>query len=218
MLWLKPFTQWGLLFIQLITVLLAIRCWHKAKSVAWKIFFGVWILTFLIETAGKIMGAYSINNFWLYNYFFALFYPGIVLIYTEAFAKSKINLLAVAIAVLLVIWAVLSLISRNHLTLNTLYNTVAGTVIIFFALIYLSKLFLDKETATPLSHDYYYWFSIGFIIYFSSIAVMVGMHNRLMESKTVWLPYFMFYANHLITFVLHICLWMGFSAAFKWMK
>jgi hypothetical protein len=218
MLWLKPFIHWGLLIVQLITALLAIRCWSKAPSVAWKIFIGVWVLTFFTETTGKIMGAYRINNLWLYKYFFALFYPCIVLIYTDVFAKSKIKQLATTIAILLLIWAALFLISQNNLTLNTFYNTAASAVIIVFALIYLSKLFLDKETVTPLSNDYYYWFSTGFIIYFVFIAVMLGMYTTALASKVVWLPRFMFYSNHLITLVLHIFLWKGFRAYYKWMK
>jgi hypothetical protein len=218
MMWLKPIIHWGLLLIQLITALLAIRCWRKTMPIAWKVFIGIWVLTLFTETAGKVMGAYKVNNLWLYNCFFALFYPGIVLLYADVFAKSKIKLLAMAASTLLLTWAVLSLAFQNSLALNTFYNTAASAIIIAFALLYLSKLFLDKETVTPLGNDYYYWFSTGFIIYFAFTAVMFGMYTTALSSKVAWLPRFMFYTNHLITLVLHIFLWTGFRAFFKWMK
>jgi hypothetical protein len=218
MIWLKPFIHWGFLFIQLITALLAIRCWNKSGSIIWKVFIVVWVLTFFTELAGKIMGSYGINNLWLYNFFDALFYPGIVLLYTDVLEKSKLKLFAVISALLLFIWAVLYLIVKNNLALNTYYSIVASTIIIFFALAYLTKLFLDKQTITPLANDYYYWFSTGFVIYFVFSAVMLGMYTTALASKVTWLPRFMFYANHLITLAFHIFLWMGFRAYYKWMK
>jgi hypothetical protein len=218
MIWLNPLIHWGFLFIQLITALLAIRCWNKSGSIVWKVFIVVWVLTFFTEFTGKMLGSYGINNLWLYNLFDTFFYPGIVLIYVDVFAKNKIKLFAVVAAVLLIFWAIFYLLSQNNLVLNTYYSTVASTIIIFFALVYLTKLFLDKETTTPLANDYYYWFTTGFVIYFVFSAVMLGMYTTALESKVTWLPRFMFYANHLITLVFHIFLWTGFRAYYKWMK
>ena len=87
MAWLKPFINWGFLLIQLITAVLAVRCWSKARSFAWKIFIIVWVITFLTEIAGKVMGSFRIHNFWLYNLFDIIFYPGIVLLYADVFEK-----------------------------------------------------------------------------------------------------------------------------------
>ena len=216
--WSTPFIHWGFLLIQFITAMLAIRCWNKRKSFIWKVFIIVWVLTFLTEAAGKIMSSYSIHNLWLYNFFDIVFYPGIVIIYADVFAKSRLGWLAVILAVALTAWAIGYLLTHDYTALDTYYTIVASAVIIFFTLAYLTQLFIDKETTTPLRNDFYYWFSIGFIIYFSFNAVMFGMYTKITESKVSWLPIFIFYANHLITFTLHICLWTGFRAAFKWMK
>ncbi|MFN2440314.1 MAG: hypothetical protein ABR503_14015, partial [Chitinophagaceae bacterium] len=98
------------------------------------------------------------------------------------------------------------------------YITVASTIIIFLALAYLVRLYLDRDIITPLRNDFYYWFSVGFIIYFAFTAVMLGMYTKIIESKNNWLPIFTFYASHIIILALHLCLWAGFRAALKWMK
>ncbi|MDQ3682517.1 MAG: hypothetical protein M3352_05505 [Bacteroidota bacterium] len=218
MIWLKPFIHWGLLFIQIITALLAIRCWSKSKTIAWKIFIIVWIVTFFVETAGKIIGSYGIHNLWLYNFFYIVFFPGIVLLYTDVFINSRLRQLILTSALGLVIWGITYLLSGNQLVLNTYYITVASTIIIFLALAYLVRLYLDKDIITPLRNDFYYWFSVSFIIYFAFNAVMLGMYTKIIESKNNWLPIFIFYASHIIILVLHLCLWAGFRAALKWMK
>jgi hypothetical protein len=218
MLWFKPFINWGFLFVQLITAILAILCLNKSRSIVRKTFIAVWVLTFLVEVAGKIMGLYRINNIWLYNLFDIAFYPGIILIYADVFEKSRLKWAAILSAFCLVILAVTYLASRSNSSLNTYYTIFADSFIIFFALTYLVKLFLDKEITTPLRNDPYYWFSAGFIVYFVFNAVMLGMYNTITESKLIWLPDFTFYAGHLITLVLHICLWAGFTAFLKWTK
>lgn len=216
---LKFIIHWGMLFVQLITVVLALRCWQTSKSIAWRIFIIVWVLTFLTEAAGKIMGHYGIHNLWLYNLFNVIFYPGIILLYTNAFIKKKQVILIIIAVVVFTSWAIIFLLTHNiTLQLNTYYSAVSSAVIIFLALAYLVKLFFAKEINTPLPNDFFYWFSTGFIIYFGYNAVMIGMFTEIIRNKSSFLHEFTFYANHLITLVLHLCLWAGFSAAFKWMK
>ena len=217
--WLHPFIHWGFLLVQLITAILALRCWHKNTSIACRIFIIVWVLTFFTETAGKLMGHYGIHNLWLYNLFNVFFYPGILILYTDVFTARRQRWIIFIAAFVLAGWTIEFLLTHDiTLQLNTYYNTVASAAIIFLALAYLVKLFLDKETTTPLRNDFYYWFSLGFIIYFGFNAVMIGMYTKIIESKSLLLSDFTFYANHLITLVLHIFLWKGFWAAFKWMK
>jgi hypothetical protein len=211
--------QWGFLVIQFITAILAILCWEKSKSVFWRSFIIIWIVTFLIETTGKIMGSYGIHNLWLYNLFFVIFYPCIILFYIDIFGKKKLGWMAVISAIVLIVWSIVNLLTVDiTLNLDTYYAIVAGTLIIFFALAYLIMLFFDKETTTPLRNEYYYWFSLGFVIYFSFNTILIGMYTKIIESKSPILSDFIFYATHLISFVLHICLWIGFRTAFKWMK
>jgi len=217
--WLKSFIHWGFLFVQLITAILAFRCWSRNRSIAWRIFIIIWVLTFITETAGKIMGSYGIHNLWLYNFFDAVFYPGIVLFFTDVFAKGWLKNFAVFASGGLFVWAVLYLSTHDIFkTLNTYYALVAGIIIIFFALVFLVRSSLDKRSTIPLHNDYYYWFCAGFFIYFTFNAIMFGMYTEIIESQVSWLPTFTFFANHLITLVLHLCLWSGFRAAFKWMK
>ena len=218
MIWVKSFIHWGLLLIQLITVVLAIRCWNKNKLIAWRIFIIAWVLTFLVETAGKIMGAYGIHNLWLYNYFFTIFYPAIILIYSLVFAKNWLKWVAIFSAIILFVWSVFYLLTGNNTALDTPYALAASSVILFLSLVYLVQASLDRESTTPLSSDYYYWFSTGFLIFFTFNAILIGMYTMVTTSKVSWLPTFTFYANHLVTLVLHICLWAGFRAAYKWMK
>lgn len=218
MLWLKPFVHWGFLIIQLITAVLALRCFYMNSSLGWKVFTGVWGLTFLVECAGKIMGAFGIHNFWLYNLFDVVFYPAIVALYILVYKGNKLQLLASASAIGLVIWSISYLASEGLSDYNTYYATVAGSIILILALGYLVLLFMDKEASTPLRQDYYYWFSVGFIVYFSFNTVLLGMYNTLVQSKVSWLPNFIFYANHFITLVLHVFLWIGFIAYKRWTK
>jgi hypothetical protein len=215
---LKYFINWGFLVVQFITAVLAILCWNRNKSIAWRIFVVVWILTFLTETVGKIMGSYHLHNLWLYNYFYTLFYPGIILIYTQIFFKSWLSWFAIIMAALLFVWSIIYLLTNNNTALDTPYALVASTSIIFLALIYLVQTSLDKQSTLPLRNDYYYWFSAGFFIYFTFHAIMFGMYTEILASKISWLSTFTFFANHLITLILHLCLWSGFRAALKWMK
>lgn len=178
----------------------------------------LWPLTFFMEVTGKIMAGLGLHNVWLYNLYLAVFYPAIIFMYRDVFSGNIIKFLIKIAAVFYVTWSVCYLILYNISTINT-YNLLAASgFVIFLALLYLIKLFLDKETTTPLRNDYYYWFSIGFLLYFGFNGIMLGMYTKIITSKAYWLPYFIFYANHLITFVLHICLWAGFIAARKWMK
>jgi hypothetical protein len=218
MTWLKLFFHWGILIVQFITAVLAILCWNKKKSTTWKIFILTWVLTFLTETVGRIMSSQKMHNLWLYNIFDAVFYPGVLLLYADVFGKNRLKPFAVITSLLLVLWQIVYIFSQSNATLNTFYATVASAVIIFFALCYLVQSSLDKQTITPLRNDYYYWFSAGFFIYFTFMAIMLGMYTTVIESKVSWLPDFIFYANHLVTLVLHICLLAGFIATLKWMK
>lgn len=218
MAWLKFIIHWAFLLFQLITAVLAIRCWNKKRSVAWKIFIIAWILTFLTETSGKIMGYYGIHNLWLYNYFFTIFYPAIVLLYTLVFTRNWLRWFSVFAAAALFSWSIVYLLTGNDTALDTPYALAASTVILFLALVYLVQTSLDKSSSTPLNNDFYYWFSTGFFIYFTFNAILIGMYTMVTTSKVSWLPTFTFYANHLVTLVLHLCLWAGFRAAYKWMK
>jgi hypothetical protein len=216
--WLKSFIHWGFLFVQLITAILAIRCWNRSRSIAWRFFIIIWVLTFITETAGKIMGYYDIHNLWLYNYFDTVFYPAIVLLYFLVFTNSWLRWFALIASIALFIWSVVYLITDKNTALDTRYALAASTIILFFALVYLVQTSLDKESSTPLNDNFYYWFSTGFFIYFTFNAILIGMYTLIVSSKVSWLPTFTFYANHLVTLVLHVCLWAGFSSAFKWMK
>ncbi len=218
MLWIKPFVHWGFLLVQLITAVLALRCLSRNSSLPWKVFTGIWVLSFLVELAGKIMGAFALRNFWLYNLFDVVFYPAIVAVYILVFRGYKASLLVKGVAISLACWSVLYLFRNGLSDYNTYYTAVAGSCILVFAIGYLVLLFLDKEASSPLRRDYYYWFSVGFIIYFSFNTVLLGMYNSLVQSKVSWLPDFIFYANHFITLVLHVFLWMGFSAYYRWTK
>ena len=216
--WLTIIIQWGFLLVQLITALLAVQCWNKSKAIAWKFFIITWVLTFFTEATGKLMSSYGIHNIWLYNLFDIVFYPAIIFIYGEIFTSNFIKKVLTVIAIGFVVWAIWNFILQRNTGINTYYALVGSSIIILLALIYLIKLFLDTEAITPLRQDYYYWYSIGFLLFFGFNVIMMGMYTKLLSSKVVWLPHFLFYANHLITFVLHSCLWAGFYAARKWMK
>lgn len=216
--WLRFFIHWGFLLIQLITAVLAIRCWNKNRSIAWKIFIIACILTFLTETVGKIMGYYSVHNLWLYNYFFTIFYPAIVFLYFLVFKKNWLKWFAAITTITLFGWSIIYLLTGNNTALDTPYALTASIAILFFAIVYLVQTSLDKESVIPLRNDFYYWFSTGFFIYFTFNAILIGMYTMVTTSKVTWLPTFTFYANHLVTLVLHLCLWAGFRAAYKWMK
>jgi hypothetical protein len=218
MAWLKIFIHWGFLLIQLVTVLFAVRCWNKNRQIAWKTFITAWLLTFVTETAGKIMGYYGIHNLWLYNYFDTIFYPVIILLYSLIFTRVWISWFAIISALVLFIWAAVFLFTVNAPALNTPYSLSSSVVIIFLSLTYLVRTSLDREATTPLRNDYNYWFSTGFFIYFTFSAILLGMYTTIIDSNVSWLPTFTFYANHLVTLVLHLCLWAGFRAAYKWMK
>lgn len=216
--WLKPFVHWGFLIIQFVTALLAMRCFNRNSSVIWKIFSGIWVVTFLVELSGKILGALAVHNFWLYNIYDIVFYPAIVAIYTMVYRGYSIRLLATGVAMALTLWSLIYLLQNGLAAYNTNYAAIAGSCILVFAIGYLILLFLDKEASTPLRRDYYYWFSVGFIVYFSFNTVLLGMYNSLVQSKVTWLSDFIFYANHFITLVLHVFLWFGFTAYYRWTK
>lgn len=214
----KLFIHWGFLLIQLITAILAIRCWNKKRLIGWKIFIVAWLLTFLTETAGKIMGYYKVHNLWLYNYFLTIFYPSIVLLFSLVFNKKWLKRFAIIASASLFIWSIVYLLTNNNTALDTPYALASSTCILFLSLIYLIKTSLDKDSTIPLHNDWYYWFSTGFFVYFTFTAILTGMYTTITTSKVHWLPTFTFYANHLVTLVLHLCLWAGFRAAYKWMK
>ena len=216
--WPNLFIQWGFLLVQLITAILALRSWRKKKSMAWKFFILLWPITFITEATGKILAGFGLHNVWLYNLYDVIFYPVIIFIYSHVFSTAFIKMAIKAITFVFVPWAIWNFILQSNNGINTYYSLAGSSIIILLAIFYLIKLFLDTAATFPLRYDYYYWFSTGFLLYFGFNVIMMGMYTKIITSKVVWLPHFLFYANHLITFVLHSCLWAGFYAARKWMK
>lgn len=216
--WLMSFIQWGFLLVQLITAVLALNCMGKTKSLPWKFFILLWPLTFITEAAGKILAGYGLHNVWLYNLYDIVFYPAIIFFFTGVFSNTSVKKVITVITIVFILWAVWNFIEQTNNGINTYYSLAGSSIIILLAVLYLIKLFLDTETTSPLRRDYYYWFSAGFLLFFGFNVIMMGMYTKIINSKVAWLPQFLFYANHLITFILHCCLWAGFVAARKWMK
>lgn len=202
--------------IQLITAALAIKCWPVRRNFYWRIFIIVWVVNFLVETSGKILGSLAINNHWLYNIFYILiFYPGIILFYAVTFRVKWLQQTVILAAVGTLVWGAISLINEIA-TLNTWFVAIGGTTILLLAITYLGILYSDAETITPLKHDAQYWFSMGFIIYFSVITVIIGMYNKIVDAHSQQSQIFTFYIIHLMSLILHLCLWKGFNAAKKY--
>ena len=132
------------------------------------------------------MGSYGIHNIWVYNIFDVLFYPGIILLYSDVFGKSGLRWLITTLTFGVLIWEILQLFLSDISIFNTYFITIISTIIIFLALSYLVKLFLDTSITSPLKNDFYYWFSVGFVIYFVFNAVMLGMYTQIIESKVIW--------------------------------
>jgi hypothetical protein len=202
-------------FIQLITAVLATRCWPARRNFYWRTFIIVWLITFLVEITGKVLGSFAINNHWLYNLFYITFYPGIIILYTAAFKIKWLQQSVIVAAIATLVGGGISLIN-DIATLNTQFATVGGSAIVLLAITYLAILYNDTDTTTPLKQDPYFWFSIGFVIYFSVITVIIGMYNRIVDAHSAQSQIFTFYINHLMALILHLCLWKGFNAAKKY--
>ena len=212
----KEIIRWGIPVIQLITAVLAIRCWRKKKSFEWQVFILACVLTFLIEVTGKITGRFlHLNNHWLYNIYFIFFYCSLITFYAGVFANQWIKKCALTLAATLFAWDIIYFIINGVYRLNTSFPTIGGAIVLCFAIIYLAIIFIDNKIETPLSKDPVYWFSTGFILYFSHNIVLIGLLNSLLKEPTGTFRFFSFYINHALTLVVHVFLWKGLHAARK---
>lgn len=222
----RLFIIWGTHIVELITALLAILCWKKRKSIPWRIFIFIWVLYFLLYTTQYLLFIRSkpVLSRWLpsyltYEFDLGIFYPGVTLLYSEIFSKSWLRWFAIFTSVAFVVWGII-ILPRENSPWPGSYSVgvqIANSVIVFFALVYLVKSWLDKKTTTPLYDDFYYWFSAGFFIYFTYLIILTYIrlevpvttghsHSEILEGAYLFSP------------ALHLCLWGGFRAALKWMK
>ena len=213
----KHYFIWVLILFQAVTAVLAMRCWNKSRSVAWRIFILIWVMLLLTWIASEIMR--SLINYqaygWVFNSISCVFYPCVLLIYTDVFKKKRLGRSVLFIATGLAAWALYLILSNTNIFQGGFYIAIADSTIIFFALAYLVKLLLENDETGSFKKDYYLWFSIGFIIYCSSEAIMCSLPffagSQMLRSFNIVIFF-------LTNYLLHIFLWIGFKSAQKWRK
>jgi hypothetical protein len=210
----KDIIRWGTTAAQLVTAILAIIAWRHNKTVAFKVFAGIWVLTFLVETYGRISGSYfHQNNQWVYAFFFPVFYAGVVFIFRLSTNENRHKKIIAALSAgLLVVGLYLAV---YNYAINATYNAAAGGVVLFVSVYSMVRLYL-KQTDVVLNKDPMYWISAGLLLYFSYHTVLMGLYNLLDTGPKPLSQAFYFYGNHAITLILHVFLWKGFMTVIKW--
>jgi hypothetical protein len=198
----------------LVTAIIAIAAWRHSKTIAVKIFICTWVVTFLVETYGRISGRYlHQNNQWLYAFFFPVFYAGVVFIFRLSTNENRHKKIIVALSAGLLVVG-LYLAFYNY-ALNATYNAAAGGIVLFVSVYSMVQLYV-KQTDVVLNKDPMYWISTGLLLYFSYATVLMGSYNLLDTAPKSMSQAFYFYGNHAITLILHIFLWKGFMTIIKW--
>jgi len=208
----KSFFRWGVLLLQFCTAVSALRCLKKNVSIEWKILIAVWVLTFLVEAAGKILGFFlKINNHILYNIYFIIFFNGLIYFYyrtLHAKAWKKISL------VLLISYNVITVYLFFKIGIKSLYSysfSAGGSIVIILGIAYFIKLYKDEVAFISLRGDPVYWISLGLILYFAGQVPMIGMYNLLVKKSMSFINQYIFYFGNFITVVLHFFLIKGFT-------
>lgn len=178
----------------------------------------LWISLFLLDLTGNYMREIEIQNHWLYNIFNWIFYMGLAFLY---YHQLQNRIIRTIIKIFMIVFPVFILINSLFIEdiyrLQSLVIVLGGNFIIFTSAAYLQQLYRSNDTER-ITRDPWFWFSVGFIIYFGAAVPYLGMFNYIWELYPDFAGVYYYYIYISFTLVLHLLMIKGFICRLKYQK
>lgn len=173
---------------------------------------------FGVELAGHITGLFNINNLWLYNLFFPVYYLLLVRVMQMVLTGTVINTIIRAFYVLFPVFVVVnSFYFQGIEKIQTLTIVIGGSFLIFLSAAYLRQLFLSDETG-KITHDPFFWISCAFLLYFGGTVPFLGMYNELKDLSISFTRFYHLYFSNSFSILLNILIIVAFLCAHRYQR
>jgi hypothetical protein len=177
----------------------------------------LWVLNFGVDLAAYIIREQGHYNLWLYNIYFWV--SDLVLAYlygTQIRSKGIqqcIRWFYGLFAVLIVVQTAIGGITL----LQSPVIALGGVFIIFLLSAYLWQMYMCEDTE-PITHDPWFWFSIGFLIYYGGTIPFIGMMNFLWAHYPGFTNFYYKYFYNLFIVLLNLLIITGFLCRRNYQK
>jgi hypothetical protein len=169
-----------------------------------------WVFMFAIELVGHILQSKGIRNHWLYNIFNPLFYILLALIYKRVIASSAVKRIIITFFIVFPLFIVInSLFIQGLGSLQTLTIVIGGSFVVLLSGVYFWQLY-QSDSTEKISHDPFFWFSFGFVLYFGGTVPYLGMLNYLWKISQEFTRFYFVYFYNVFSIVLNVLVTIGF--------
>ena len=174
-----------------------------------KLFSLVWTFWFIMDAVGHVL-AYSMQNHWLYNLLYIIYFPALMYTYQKQFTHGGLQRIIFWLYPVFFFFVVLNtfLIQGFHQH-QTLTFVVGGSFIIFLSAAYFWYLY-TSENNEKITRDPFFWFSFGLLVCYSGTVPFLGMLNYLWNRNPDFTRFYYQYVSNLFYILLSILIAIGF--------
>jgi hypothetical protein len=170
----------------------------------------LWTFILLVEIAGHLLKQYNIKNHLLYNFQNVVLYLALPFIYQQVLVNSFFKKI---IRLYFLIYPVFILVNSIFIqgidNLQSLNIVVGGSFMLFLAAAYLWQLY-SSEDNEKITKDPFFWFSVGFILFFGGTVPFLGMLNYLWKHYQSFTRFYYTYFSNSFVILLNILIIIGF--------
>jgi hypothetical protein len=178
----------------------------------------LWVLLFIIDVGGSFLKARHFRNLWVYNIFGWLFYLPLAALYYQIIDHPVIRKGIKVFAIFFIFLVVFdTLFIEGFHQLQSLVIVTGGTAIIILAGSYLRQLYIS-DSNEKITRDPWFWFSVGFIVYFGASVPYLGMLNYLWQYYTDFAAVYYSYIYIAFTMLMHCLFITGFLCRTNFQK
>lgn len=211
--------RWFALFVFGVSAAVSLISFYYDYPLNLKLLSILWMLLFLIDVFGNMLGRMHMQNYWLYNIFSWIWYPSLAYLYSRKLKSQLIgNIILLFLMVFPLIIIVDSIFIEGIINLQSFIIVFGGAFVVFMAAAYFRQLYLSEENQN-ITGDAWFWFSFGFIVYFAGGSVpFLGMLNYLTIHDQQFAADYYYYIYLSFTILLHLLILTGFLCRTNYQK
>ncbi len=152
----------------------------RVLSTALKVFLILCVLSALQVGAQYVLGARGISNYFLLNYFVALEFILIILVYSLSTSSRGVRAVLSACAILFLVYWIVDLIFWNDPTRISSVAAVAANILLIVASVAILQS-ATRDTTTRLADRPIFWVATGVAVYAAGSLLVLGFSNELLK-------------------------------------
>jgi hypothetical protein len=177
----------------------------------------LWVLNFGVDLAAFIVRKQGYYNLWLYNIYFWIMYLVLAHLYGTQIKSRGIQQSIRWFYGLFPMLVVVQVVTGGIMELQSPVIAIGGVFIVFLLAAYLRQLYLSEDT-NSITGDPWFWFSIGFLIYYGGTVPFFGMMNFLWAYYPVFTNFYYKYFCNLFIVLLNLLVITGFLCRRNYQK